>query len=253
MTACCRWRFSTIDFARIDGRSRARRHALPRLSARAGGAQARQVHVRIACKGIEFIEFCASEEEAHQLGQMLRTLGFAATHRHVRKAVTRWRQGDINIVVNCEPDGFAHSYDTVHGASVCAIGLRVADPDAALRRAQRLQIPSFSQPVDPGEYEIPALRGVGGSLLYFMKESETPSIWKTSSRNCRWIPRARRGSRAHRSFLAEHAIRGDAFLAALLRDVVSRSRRARRSKSPTPWAWYRARRSSRRDRGCASC
>ena len=88
---------------------------------------------RTACKGIEFIEFSASEEEAKQLGQMLRTLGFAPTHRHVRKAVTRWRQGDINLVVNCEPDGFAHSYDTVHGASVCAIGLRVADPEAALR------------------------------------------------------------------------------------------------------------------------
>ena len=134
---------------------------------------------RIACRGVEFIEFCASEEEAQQLGQMLLTLGFARTHRHVRKAVTRWRQGDINIVVNCEPDGFAHSYDTVHGASVCAIGLRVPDPEAALARARRLQFESFSQPVGPGEYEIPALRGVGGSLLYFMDESEAPSIWRT--------------------------------------------------------------------------
>jgi 4-hydroxyphenylpyruvate dioxygenase len=134
---------------------------------------------RTVCKGIEFIEFCASEEEAGQLSQMLGMLGFAATHRHVRKKVTRWRQGDINVVVNCEPEGFAHTFDTVHGASVCAIGLRVADPDAVLRRASELQIPSFSQPVGPGEYEIPALRGVGGSLLYFMKESETPSIWRT--------------------------------------------------------------------------
>src|SRR5688572_1044072 len=130
----------------------------------ASGAQ----DARIACKGVEFIEFCASEEEAQQLGQMLLTLGFARTHRHVRKAVTRWRQGDINIVVNCEPDGFAHSFDTVHGASVCAIGLRVPDPEAALDRARQLQFESFSQPVGPGEYEIPALRGVGGSLLYFM-------------------------------------------------------------------------------------
>jgi 4-hydroxyphenylpyruvate dioxygenase len=139
----------------------------------------RQPDSRTVCKGIEFIEFCASEEEAGQLSQMLGMLGFAPTHRHVRKKVTRWRQGDINLVVNCEPDGFAHTFDTVHGASVCAIGVRVADPDAALRRASELQIPSFSQPVGPGEYEIPALRGVGGSLLYFMKESETPSIWKT--------------------------------------------------------------------------
>ena len=104
-TACAH---STICSSRWSG---VRRQALP--------------DERIACSGVEFIEFSASEEEARQLGQMLRTLGFAPTHRHVRKAVTRWRQGDINIVVNCEPEGFAHSYDTVHGASVCAIGLRV--------------------------------------------------------------------------------------------------------------------------------
>jgi len=160
---------SAADVA-IDG-MRSLVYLLEQLEARADS--------RTACKGIEFIEFCASEEEAGQLGQMLRMLGFAATHRHIRKKVTRWRQGDINLVVNCEPDGFARTFDTVHGASVCAIGLRVADPDAALLRASQLQVPSFSQPVGPGEYEIPALRGVGGSLLYFMKESETPSIWRT--------------------------------------------------------------------------
>src|SRR6187401_11464 len=160
---------SAADVA-IDG-MRSLVYLLEQLEARADS--------RTACEGIEFIEFCASEEEAGQLGQMLRMLGFTATHRHVRKKVWRWRQGDINLVVNCEPDGFAHTFDTVHGASVCAIGLRVADPDAALRRASQLQVPSFSQPVGPGEYEIPALRGVGGSLLYFMKESETPSIWRT--------------------------------------------------------------------------
>ena len=132
---------------------------------------------RTPCKGVEFVEFSASGEEALQLDRMLRTLGFARTHQHVRKAVSRWRQGDINIVVNRESDGFAHAYDTVHGASVCAIGLRVPDPQAALKRAQALQFESFSQPVGPGEYEIPALRGVGGSLLYLMDESEAPSIW----------------------------------------------------------------------------
>ncbi len=62
---------------------------------------------------------------------------------------------------------------------MCAIGLRVPDPQAALSRARQLQFESFSQPVGPGEYQIPALRGVGGSLLYLMDESETPAIWKT--------------------------------------------------------------------------
>jgi 4-hydroxyphenylpyruvate dioxygenase len=134
---------------------------------------------RVECQRVEFIEFCANEEEATQLGHMLQTLGFAPTDRHRRKAVTRWRQGDINLIVNCEPEGFAHSYDTVHGASVCAIGVRVADPLAALDRARRLQISSFSQPVGPGEFEIPAVRGVGGSLIYFVADADVDAIWRT--------------------------------------------------------------------------
>jgi 4-hydroxyphenylpyruvate dioxygenase len=134
---------------------------------------------RIQCQRVEFIEFCANEEEATQLGHMLQTLGFAPTDRHRRKAVTRWRQGDINLIVNCEPEGFAHSYDTVHGASVCAVGVRVAEPLAAIERARRLQISSFSQPVGPGEFEIPAVRGVGGSLIYFIADADVDAIWRT--------------------------------------------------------------------------
>lgn len=145
---------------------------------RSAGAR-RVADPRIRCRRVEFIEFCASEEEAPQLGHMLETLGFAATDRHRRKAVTRWRQGDINLVVNCEPEGFAHSYHTVHGASVCAIGLRVEDPLAALKRARQLEVSSFSQAVAPGEFEIPAVRGVGGSLIYFVADADAASVWET--------------------------------------------------------------------------
>jgi 4-hydroxyphenylpyruvate dioxygenase len=145
---------------------------------RSAGAR-RVADPRIRCRRVEFIEFCASEEEAPLLGHMLGTLGFAATDRHRRKAVTRWRQGDINLVVNCEPEGFAHSYHTVHGASVCAIGLRVEDPSAALRRARQLEVSNFSQAVAPGEFEIPAVRGVGGSLIYFVADADATSVWET--------------------------------------------------------------------------
>jgi 4-hydroxyphenylpyruvate dioxygenase len=133
---------------------------------------------RVRCDGVEFIEFCASEEEAPYLGELLRTLGFAPVGRHRSKAVTRWRQGDINLVVNCETEGFAHSFDTVHGASVCAIGLRVADVGSAMRRARELSIGTFSQAVEPGEFELPAVRGVGGSLLYFLQRGQTEQVWQ---------------------------------------------------------------------------
>ncbi len=132
---------------------------------------------RTTAKGFEFIEFAASHEEADALAGMLRPLGFRPSARHRSKDVTRWTQGSINIVVNCEPEGLAHSFDTVHGASVCAIGLAVPDVRAALARADALRIPRFEQGLAPDEWPIPSVRAVGGSLLYFVEEATREAMW----------------------------------------------------------------------------
>ena len=132
---------------------------------------------RVDLKGVEFIEFAANEEQAAALGVMLTALGFHPVSRHRRKAVTRWRQGDINLVVNCEPDGLAHSFDIVHGSSVCAIGLRVSDVGSALARAEALNVQRFAQAVGPDEMEIPSVRGVGGSLIYFIEDGSEALLW----------------------------------------------------------------------------
>jgi 4-hydroxyphenylpyruvate dioxygenase len=132
---------------------------------------------RVNVKGVEFIEFAASDEEALALGSMLSTLGFAPTVKHRRKAVTRWQQGGINIVMNCEPEGLAHSFDAVHGASVCAIGLKVDNVPAALARAEQLAIPRFTQAVGPAELQIPSVKGVGGSLIYFIEDGTEATVW----------------------------------------------------------------------------
>lgn len=132
---------------------------------------------RIAPKGVEFIEFAASHEEAEDFARVFRALGFAPVGRHRSKDVTRWTQGQINLVVNSEPEGLAHSFDIVHGGSVCAIGLAVPDQQAALDRAAALDIPRFVQPVGPDEWEIPSLRGVGGSLLYLVDGNTCEAMW----------------------------------------------------------------------------
>lgn len=126
---------------------------------------------------VEFIEFAASHEEAEILGTMLRPLGFRPTARHRFKDVTRWQQGAINIVVNCEPEGLAHSFDMVHGASVCAIGMAVDDVTGALARADFLRVPRFEQAVGPNEWPIPSVRAVGGSLLYFVERATSGAMW----------------------------------------------------------------------------
>jgi 4-hydroxyphenylpyruvate dioxygenase len=103
--------------------------------------------------------------------------------------VIRWNQHGINFVINSEPESFARAYDSVHGASVCALGISVDDVDGAMQRAQSLQISSFSQPVGPGEMRIPSVRGVGGSLIYFMQAGGEATVWDHE-----FIPASKPGS-----------------------------------------------------------
>jgi 4-hydroxyphenylpyruvate dioxygenase len=127
-----------------------------------------QLPPRSQCLGVEFLEFAADDHAAAELARVFTGLGFAKTGEHKSKAVTRWSQGSINLVLNCDKEGFAHAHQITHGPSVCAIGLRVASAVATLDRAEQLRDTPFRQPVGPGELEIPAVRGLGGSLLYFV-------------------------------------------------------------------------------------
>lgn len=123
---------------------------------------------KAASRGIGFIEFALDEDVAGDLAALFRQLGFHRTGRHGRKAVERWSQGAIDFVINSETDGFAHSHYITHGPGICAIAIEVSDVAATTARAEALAARTFHQPVGPGELEIPAIRGVGGSLLYVL-------------------------------------------------------------------------------------
>lgn len=129
--------------------------------------------------GIEFIEFAADGEDAQILERILKTMGFTAVAQHIHKQVVLWRQGNINILINTEQKSFAHSAYTVHGTSVCDMALLVEDAQAAGERAQALGANPFSQRNANDELEIPAIRGVGGSILRFLdRKSELSAIWE---------------------------------------------------------------------------
>ena len=123
---------------------------------------------RAKSRGVGFLEFAVNETKAAALAEMFHQLGFRKTGQHRSKAVERWSQGQIELVINCDPEGFAHSHYITHGPGVCAIALDVDGAANAMSRAQALKARSFYQPVGPGELEIPAIHGVGGSLLYFL-------------------------------------------------------------------------------------
>jgi len=135
----------------VDGQ-RSLLFLLDQLRERTGTASAELAPLppRSRCRGTEFIEFAIDESAAPAFEKVLRGLGFARAGLHKSKAVTRWSQGAINIVVNTEKEGFAHSFNITHGTGVCAIGLRVEDAAATLARAERLLDKPFRQAVGPG-------------------------------------------------------------------------------------------------------
>jgi len=133
---------------------------------------------RSRCLGVEFIEFAVDERTADELGRFIAGLGFGAVARHKSKAVTRWAQGAINLIINQDKEGFAHAHYVTHGPSVCAIALKVANAAATLDRAEKLHDTPFRSKVGPGELEIPCVRGLGGSLLYFLDPgSQLARVW----------------------------------------------------------------------------
>ncbi|MSP96815.1 MAG: 4-hydroxyphenylpyruvate dioxygenase [Betaproteobacteria bacterium] len=114
--------------------------------------------------GFEFVEYAAPDPQA--LGALFQTMGFKPAAKHRRKAVTLYRQGGVNFIINAEPNSFAQSCARIHGPCVCAIAFRVKDASAAYKRAQDLGawgVPSQSGPM---ELNIPAIKGIGDSLIY---------------------------------------------------------------------------------------
>jgi 4-hydroxyphenylpyruvate dioxygenase len=136
-----------------------------------------QMPPRSQCLGIEFLEFAADEPAASEFARLFTGLGFRKTGEHRSKAVTHWSQGAINLVLNSDKEGFAHSYQITHGASVCAMCLKVDNAAATLDRAEKLRDTPFRQTVGPGELEIPAVRGLGGGLLYFVDPGALGRLW----------------------------------------------------------------------------
>jgi 4-hydroxyphenylpyruvate dioxygenase len=116
--------------------------------------------------GFEFIEYTAPNPEL--LGALFEQLGFTLVAKHRSKDVALYRQGSVNFIVNREPDSFAQSFARVHGPSACAFAIRVKNAAKAWQRALELGAKPHHGPVGPMELNIPAIKGIGDSLIYFI-------------------------------------------------------------------------------------
>ncbi|MEN8132455.1 MAG: 4-hydroxyphenylpyruvate dioxygenase [Pseudomonadota bacterium] len=125
--------------------------------------------------GFEFIEYTA--QDSRGLARLFEQMGFIAVGRHRSKDVILYRQGDINFIINHEPDSFAQAFARLHGPSVCAIGLRVHNAAQAVQRARESGAEVFENHPGPMELNIPAIHGVGRSLIYLIDRYECGSVY----------------------------------------------------------------------------
>ena len=116
--------------------------------------------------GFEFVEFTSPEPT--RLKDLFEKMGFTAVSRHRSKNVLRFRQGDINFILNMEPSGQAAAFRDIHGPSANAMAFRVRDAAKALELAVARGAKAVAGPLGPMELNIPAIEGIGGSNLYLV-------------------------------------------------------------------------------------
>ena len=130
--------------------------------------------------GIEFIEFATSKPQA--MGGVLERMGFRPIARHRSREVELYRQGTMNIIVNAQPADVPRTVQPVERPILSAFAVRVRDADAAFQRAKDLgawEIPVRARAM---ELNIPAIHGVGESLIYFVDRYDEFSIYDVDFR-----------------------------------------------------------------------
>jgi len=125
--------------------------------------------------GFEFVEYASNKPE--QLAELFTQLGFVAIARHRSKNVTLYRQGGINFILNNEVQGQSHEFYSTHGPSANAMAFRVEDANFAVSELKKKGVEIIASGAGPMELQIPAIRGIGGSLLYLVDRYKAINIY----------------------------------------------------------------------------
>ena len=118
--------------------------------------------------GFEFVEFAAPDAAA--LHALFRNMGFTAVARHRSRAITLFRQGGVNFLVNEEPDSFASAFAAQHGPCACGFAIRVRDGDEVHAEVVTRGADDFAAKGAARAVDAPVIRGIGDCMLYLVTD-----------------------------------------------------------------------------------
>ncbi len=129
----------------------------------------------IGTDGFEFVEFTAPDPNL--LARYFEQIGFTAVARHRSKNVIRYKQGDINFILNMEPAGQPADFRGAHGPSANGMAFRVKDARAAFEEAVRRGAKPVDMAIGPMELDIPCIEGIGGAYVYLVDRYGAHTIY----------------------------------------------------------------------------
>jgi 4-hydroxyphenylpyruvate dioxygenase len=117
--------------------------------------------------GFEFVEFAAPDPKL--LHDLFKRLGFTAVAKHKSKAITLYRQGDCNLLVNEQPDSFASDFAQKHGPCACGFAIRFSQPASEVLKATLANgAKEITHKAATRAIDAPVIEGIGGCMLYLV-------------------------------------------------------------------------------------
>jgi len=141
--------------------------------------------------GLSWIEFANPPGNKDVVSAMFTKAGMKCVATHRDRPLKLFRQGRVQFVLNEDPESAAVAFAKQHGPSATATGFRVRDPKAAWTEAVRRGAQPFTSDVQghaskssSGWTGLPAVYGIGDSLIYFENEfDEGRWNWLSDERN----------------------------------------------------------------------
>jgi 4-hydroxyphenylpyruvate dioxygenase len=119
--------------------------------------------------GFEFVEFAAPAGRSGELHRLFQNMGFTAVLKHKRRPITVYRQGDVNFLVNEDPDSFAADFAAKHGPCACGFAIRFKQPaNDVLKKVLDNGGEAPADKADTKAVNAPVVKGIGDCMLYLV-------------------------------------------------------------------------------------
>lgn len=130
----------------------------------------------VGLKGIEFVEYGSNDPDV--LHHLFLNFGFSKLKENAARDLIYYKQNDIHFIVNKKLSGHTSNFKKLHGPSISSMAFRVESAqiayETAIKRGAKSAVGEYFIKGNP----IPAIYGIGDSLIYFVENSNRSDFYQ---------------------------------------------------------------------------